>query len=227
MQPRQDRAGQRPWARAAPRETGSAAFTLIELLVVISIIAVIVGLVFPRESSRRLKCLTNLKGLGTGLAAYMVDSDGVLPYVMPLHGDHKKSDESLLDVLADYVAAPKPRQDDDGVHWIVTDPYKCPSDRVGKDERTGFEPLWRTNGTSYEYFAGALMWAAELFLPDKKPYEKHVTLLYETKPDWPVITDADDWHPGKGDRGTGKNAVYYKSWSADWYREPENFGLTP
>ena len=59
--------------------TVRAAFTLIELLVVISVIALLIGITVPalssaRETSRRLKCLANLKGLGVGFEIYTQQS---------------------------------------------------------------------------------------------------------------------------------------------------------
>jgi prepilin-type N-terminal cleavage/methylation domain-containing protein/prepilin-type processing-associated H-X9-DG protein len=59
-----------------------AGFTLIELLVVIAIIAILAAILFPvfgraREAARATQCRSNLRQLGTALAMYREDFDGV------------------------------------------------------------------------------------------------------------------------------------------------------
>ena len=86
----------------------------------------------------------------------------------PLHGEGDPSDPSLLDVMAAYLDVPAPvRNPPETGYFEAYDPYRCPSDIVGKDSATEFKPVWATDGVSYEYFPGVLMFLAEsLFIPN-------------------------------------------------------------
>ena len=60
-------------------------FTLIELLVVVAIIAVLVAMLLPalqsaRETAKDMKCLANLRQIGTAFAQYMMDNGDGFPY---------------------------------------------------------------------------------------------------------------------------------------------------
>jgi prepilin-type N-terminal cleavage/methylation domain-containing protein len=67
-----------------PQVNRGRAFTLIELLVVIAIIAILAALLLPALSGAKLKaaqvrCLSNLKQLGTGVVLYAMENGEVYP----------------------------------------------------------------------------------------------------------------------------------------------------
>lgn len=201
------------------------AFTLIELLVVIAIIAILISITLPalgsaRESARRVKCLANLKSIGTGLMMYLDESGGIFPEVRPLHSGNVGggNDPSLLDVLEVYLDAPVPHKEHpDDLVFIVSDPYKCPSDTGTDDSETNFEPLYRTSGTSYDYVPGRFMLFAEL-LGAKRP-AFGVTKAYENDVRrFPILSDADKWHEGRAS-GPAGNSVIFPDYSTDWSRD--------
>ena len=201
------------------------AFTLIELLVVIAIIAVLISITLPapgaaRESARRTKCLVNLKSMGIGMQMYLDDTGGIFPAVRPLHSGTigGGNDPSLLDLLGVYLDAPVPRKENPTDRFfIVSDPYKCPSDTGTDDPETNYEPVYRSIGTSYEYLPGQFMVFAE-FLGARRP-AFGVTKAYEGRGRrWPVLGDFGNWHDVRAS-GPGANAVVFPDYSADWSRE--------
>lgn len=189
-------------------------FTLVELLVSISIIAILVSITMPqlasvRATSRRLKCMTNLKGFGTAFELYMRDSKGMLPKVLPFYQadvPDNPDDPQLLDLLESYMDVKAPYYDENDV-LVVTEPFLCPED---KDDDAG-----RAIGLSYEYWPGGLMALREWFRNDPNPAFT-VTRFYEDarNREWPVLVDAKDWHPGNP--LTKKNALYFGDWRVDW-----------
>jgi prepilin-type N-terminal cleavage/methylation domain-containing protein len=76
------------------RNSSSRGFTLIELLVVMAIIGLLVALMIPaiqrsRESARKSQCANNLKQIGLGMQAYVVNHDAFPPgYVSTVLPDH-------------------------------------------------------------------------------------------------------------------------------------------
>jgi prepilin-type N-terminal cleavage/methylation domain-containing protein len=169
-----------------------AGFTLLELLVVMGLISLLIAMLMPslswaRKSARRTACASNLHQIAIGLTNYLGDSDGILPYFIPLTKQNGEEDQTdMLKALRRYI-------DGDPV-------WTCPDDDTGVAEELG---------TSYDYWPGWIMWARELFRGDQpRSVARVVTKFYEFSPEkYPVMADAEGWHRPLDE--TGKNASWW------------------
>jgi len=114
------------------------AFTIIELLVVVAIIAIVMGMLLPamanaRARSRSLKCIANLKQIGTAAKLYVDENDNKMPYayLRRLNANHVITWDDLLSrnmgiaLTSNEIAAPfTPAAKENKL-------LHCPSDRVG------------------------------------------------------------------------------------------------
>jgi len=205
--------------------------------VVICIIGILVSVTIPalgraREASRRAKCLANLRSIGTGFQMYLnAAGKGVFPYVNPLHGDPSPghpNDISLLELLGEYLDAEVPRKEDPSANtsrsalYIVSDPYRCPSDQGGRlqdGSDAGPEPTWRTTGSSYDYPPGKAMLMAEAIFVPRPAFG--VTKAYEKDRNWPIVADWLPWHARRGKSGE-RNAAFFPDYRADWNMTPSD-----
>ncbi|MEN6642224.1 MAG: prepilin-type N-terminal cleavage/methylation domain-containing protein [Armatimonadia bacterium] len=199
-------------------------FTLIELLVVIAIIAVLAAILFPvfaraRERARSIRCVSNLKQLGSAIRMYMDDYDGYFPWAVD------PADRNLPQIWNGF-----PQWQS----WIaymplmhqVVDPYvknrevwHCPSDK-GYDvlEDTGL-PLpahptgFATFGTSYMYRTEiTFLQASQESMLDAVG----TNVLFDSDGDWHGGGDAEDgrWNIlyGDGHAKTANRSQYDKAW---------------
>lgn len=83
-------------------------FTLIELLVVIAIIGTLAAISYPFlrsniDKSRQVSCLTNLRGLGVALEAYLQENNRQMPAIAPARASKNDDVPVLETVLSPYL----------------------------------------------------------------------------------------------------------------------------
>jgi prepilin-type N-terminal cleavage/methylation domain-containing protein len=219
----------RDWFGAWRGERRAGGFTLIELLLVVSIVALLVSITLPalgqaRATSRRLECLTNLKGFGVALELYRKDFSDLLPRTSPFYKqiDPLNPQQGEVSVISRYMDVDPPEREvpgDASTPFVRKKPYFCPMDR---DADAG-----AALGFSYEYWAGWLMDAREIWRGDRNA-QRTVTRFYEdgVNREFAVLADAKDWH--RGNTKTGRNALYFGDWRADWLAvTPESQAAPP
>ena len=153
-------------------------FTLIEVLTVIAVIAVLALLIFPAssrvlEAERASACVSNLRGIGMALQAYLGDHDQVMPTLLAGRQTTSQNVPVIDNTLNTY--APDPRI------------FACPSDNKGLAAATGTSYYWNSalNGQSANHLQFLLANGQNSEIPilsDKEgfhPYASNkVNLLY-------------------------------------------------
>lgn len=114
-------------------------FTLVELLVVIGIIALLISILLPslnkaREAARTIKCASNLRTIGQGLALYQVDSKGFYPAAYMYKGSYQTGGTPLTPYegyihWSSYLYGTKAKGNNDGMFRTVEGwgAFVCPS----------------------------------------------------------------------------------------------------
>ncbi len=107
--------------------TSHPAFTLVELLVVMAIIAILTAILLPalgqaRSRADSIQCVSHLRQIGAGIAAYVTDHEGRMPGPLRMKQSADvggEADGSLARLLENYLgkpavattARPAPRED--------------------------------------------------------------------------------------------------------------------
>lgn len=124
------------------------AFTLIELLVVVSIIALLVSILLPslskaREAAKNVKCMSQLRAMGQGIAMYAMDFNDRMPtsiitYTLTLSKGSSAVNEPRALYYYDSSRNSSNKAEPVGLGLLATGPYFGLSVKYDRDD-------WTTN----------------------------------------------------------------------------------
>jgi prepilin-type processing-associated H-X9-DG protein len=130
-------------------QTAAAAFTLVELLVVIGIIAVLIAVLLPtlqkaREQGNTVRCLSNLRQIGSAIVMYAGANKGFLvPGSHQQPGDAQERDDwSTILVNTKHLPSPPqgPSINNIGESSYGDSVFRCPSGLNNRTNLAGLNP---------------------------------------------------------------------------------------
>jgi len=171
---------------AAPRFARRRAFTLIELLVVIAIIAILASLLLPalaraKESSKRAKCLSNLRQIAIGMTMYAQDSGDKVVQARP-QSSQVPGSKAWVQLALNIPDANGAKSVGLTIQSNTPSIWTCPN----RNLLPNFDTTYNQWNIGYQYFGGITTWVNQIgTFPSRSPVR-----LSQAAPYWALAADA-------------------------------------